>query len=1200
MPAVHGLTIKPKFRHSWCHKSRVWVFVLCLLITTVVTAQDYQTKIYTEAEGLPSAEVKDITQDDLGRLWFATRNGLAVYDGAHWVIHGLDDGLPAANYRLVRRGHSGQIWAAAEDRVSKHISYFDGDSWYTLPLNPGAMESSGRILDIQPMIDQQGDSLVVFIEDAGLFRWREGQGWISIPVQGSLEDLVVYQFALIQGQLYGATSLGLLLIEDQSARLVLAGEAIYAATIGPSPFEPENQVLWLWSESSISVYEANQGKAVFTPRTTPGPVSLPHRLTFDGRGKLFYANKNQLYFVDLTTGSHEKLDQHNGFAGQGATAVFRDREDILWIGSPEGITKVNSFRFANIKSRQGLLDDEVSALLEWKPGEILIGQNRHLALYRNGEISQLYEAPTDRNDTSYRIMDLEAGQDGTVWIAGSKGGLGRLDADEKLTWFSAAQGLKGWVATLAHDSRQQLWLGTNRGLYVFTQGSFKALTQGSETTFVRQINFDDQDRLYAATARSGLLIVDQGRVQEIRFTGEDQANNFFSVLVDRQQRVWVGSLKGLFALRDGTLHRVQVPFLQGRPVYLMIEDGKNNLWLGTDNGVIRWDYAEEARWFTRKDGLAGTETNRAAGLTDASGQVWVGMEGGLSRYQARYDHPAIPVPRVSLQGFEINGQQSELATDLELARGENNLTFAFLCVSFFQGSEIQYQTLLKGYERDWSKPRRYGARYSRYTSLPAGSYQFQVRARNEGGPWSDPYVSPWLTIRKPFWLTWWFLLVALLFVFGLVLALHNQWHTRRISTLLKRRVEEQTRELTAKNEQLHSAKDKAEAGSRAKSEFLATMSHEIRTPLNGVIATANLLKETTLNKEQSEYAEIITLSGEALLAVINDILDFSKIESGEIELLNTVYHPRTLLEDVKRILDVRSSAQETTIQVHVGSDVPEKAWGDANRLRQILLNLTGNAIKFTPSGQVHLSVTQSGQTGRGLRYEVRDTGIGIHQEDLQKLFRPFSQLDTALNRKFGGTGLGLVITKRLVEILGGDLQVESTFGKGSRFFFSLPFHQDEREKISQFDLPTTPMAPREDLASLKILAAEDNEINRRILGRMLRKLGTQVDLVENGLEAVIATKQAAYDVILMDIQMPEMDGLEATKRILTESTGKHRPRIIACTANATGEERARCLAVGMDDFLVKPLKMNKVVEALAQASVPEEANNRNYQVDPSG
>jgi two-component system, sensor histidine kinase and response regulator len=374
------------------------------------------------------------------------------------------------------------------------------------------------------------------------------------------------------------------------------------------------------------------------------------------------------------------------------------------------------------------------------------------------------------------------------------------------------------------------------------------------------------------------------------------------------------------------------------------------------------------------------------------------------------------------------------------------------------------------------------------------------------------------------------------------------------------------------------ASEAAQAASRSKSAFLANMSHEIRTPMNGIIGMTSLLLDSALTEGQREYAETIHASANSLLAVINDILDFSKIEAGKLDIDAAEMDLPASVAEARAILAFQATAKNLRLDVRVDPDVPRRVMGDRQRIRQCLINLISNAIKFTPAGGVTVRVSLAGrQDGHVLaRFEVRDTGIGISSGTLSTLFQPFVQADSSTTRNFGGTGLGLSIVRRLVELMGGDVGVDSALGRGSTFWFVLPLELAEAAPGAAPPVPAK-FVPR---YAGKVLLVEDNLVNQKVARSFLERLGCQVSVAGNGLEAVQACEQGRFDLVLLDLQMPLMDGYAATSSLRKLEQGQRRTPIVALTASAMAGQRERCVDAGMDDLITKPLDVQRLEAVL--------------------
>jgi signal transduction histidine kinase/CheY-like chemotaxis protein/HPt (histidine-containing phosphotransfer) domain-containing protein len=701
---------------------------------------------------------------------------------------------------------------------------------------------------------------------------------------------------------------------------------------------------------------------------------------------------------------------------------------------------------------------------------------------------------------------------------------------------------------------------------------------------------------------------------------------------DRHGTLWVGTAVGLNKMMvgaDGTPRFQRYTSKDGiadDAIAAMLEDQDGQIWVSTSSNIARLDPASGGwRNYDAADGTMEGAYFDASALRAPDGTLYFGGNNGITAFHPRALHDNLIAPRAVITGLQIFGEPVKMrhpglsswpiesAKGITLSAADAVFSLEFSALHFAAPQRNRFAYRLSGFDQDWVAADA-GKRFATYTNLDPGTYTFQVRAANKDGVWSGAPASFQITVLPPYWKTWWFRGLIVLMVAGIgygifrirVDGLRRQKEqledqvsarTERIeqqNRLLERQTAElreqqrqvrrRTDELARANgalqeneERLYLAKQRAEDATRQKSEFLANMSHEMRTPLAGVIGMLGFaLRDGMLKDSTREQILRGQANAQSLLAIINDLLDFSKIEAGKLSIENIDFALDETIEHVVTLFEEQAGAHSVGFAVRLDKDLPRFVVGDPTRLRQILVNLVGNAFKFTTSGMVTVRVErrpddQVDAQGRNMiRFSVEDTGIGIEADALPRLFQKFEQADATTTRRYGGTGLGLAICRQLVELMGGAISAASTPGEGSTFSFVLPLADGVQP-------PVVAQVPREPHTHrLRVLCAEDYPTNQIIVRMMLEEAGHQVDVVENGQLAVAACGRTRYDLILMDGRMPEMDGATATRLIraggpLEAPVLDQHLMIVALTANASEDDRSRYLACGMDAFLTKPI-----------------------------
>ncbi|WP_187313954.1 hybrid sensor histidine kinase/response regulator [Hymenobacter puniceus] len=759
---------------------------------------------------------------------------------------------------------------------------------------------------------------------------------------------------------------------------------------------------------------------------------------------------------------------------------------------------------------------------------------------------------------------------GDIWVGTALDGVYRLPADttQAAEHFTTANGLlHNTIYALAADSAGRIWLGTHdTGLAFWQRGRFHYFRFRTGAIDVSALLTDDVGRVWIGTEGSSVLCYEKGKLRPYGPAEGLLSPYCYTLLPVRWGSSYHGGYRHDFRAEQVlAVHRNSLSILDGarqhfRPVAL------------PDNPLVR-------------------ELLPAATVAWNDYCIWIQTRTGLLCVRTNYPVlPSLSVPAPAILRSEVDGAAQVPQQLGQLSATRHRLGFAFRAVSLLAGpASLQYQYRLHGYDMVWSKPST--ATEAQFAQLDAGTYEFEVRARRgETGQWSAPATVAF-SIATPFWQTWWFAALSVLaagagiwaFVRGREAVLRQQ--KLQLETTVRERTQElrqQKAYIEDMNAELTVARDVAEASRKAKAQFLANMSHEIRTPMNAVIGLSHLLRQTPLTGEQSEYLEAVQSSSQNLLVIINDILDSSKIEAGKMTLEHAAFRLPELLRRVASMFRFVTESKQLYFRLEIGPGVPAAVFGDSVRLNQVLVNLVGNAIKFTTTGGVTLraSVPEGAidPTRPTVHFAVQDTGIGIPADKLDAIFEDFSQANTSTTRQFGGTGLGLSIARNLVELHGGRLSVNSAVGVGSTFHFSITYEVADPVTVpAEASLAVGRFEP-----ALRVLVAEDNELNQLVARKTLEAWNVQVTMAANGRLAVEAAAATSFDAVLMDVQMPEMDGYEASRQLRVHFPDADQFPIIGLTASALPEDRALALEAGMNDTLAKPFDPAVLFARLAQ------------------
>jgi signal transduction histidine kinase/ligand-binding sensor domain-containing protein/CheY-like chemotaxis protein len=1194
----------------------------------------------TTHDGLTSSSVSKILQDSQGIIWMATQAGLNRYDGTEFTLFEHDPFNPnSLAHNLIQTMYlddEGVIWLGTYGGLNR----FDPRNERFLPYihDPDESGSLSNNVVVSIIRDSSGSIWVGTMN--GLNRLDEESGSFSrympnMADNTSLPDKVVRSLELDgDGNLWVGTYGGLCRYRPESDDFEVFRADPQDSRSLPSPYvmtiirdEQRPGRFWIgtWG-GGVSSFDIASGRAE-TLKTGEKEV---YQLLQDRLGRLWIGTwGGGLVLLDprdgetlhLTSGKDSCL---SGLAHDVVYSLFEDASGLIWIGTNGGGINTfadweNGYRFIvnDAENPASLASGKVEAIWEDNDGTIWIGVysgglNRYNPF--DGTIERYLHNPDDPMSLSNDIVNaIFRDSRGELWVGTNdglnrylpeSGGFERIRADGSV-WTPP----ENTIFELMEDSEGNLWLGTNSSgavRYHVREGRYETFDfdpadPGSlSDDLVRTILEDRTGNIWVGTNNGLNLFLPESRTFRRYLHSPDNmkslsSSNIRRLMQDSSGTLWIatsgGGLNRYHALDDSFTFISRRDGLLSNHIMGLVEKSAGEIWVSTNLGIsILNTLGETFQTIDESSGLLSGELSSGL-LLDSRDRLYVGGTKGLTRIDSLSEPREGYTPPVVLTDFEVLGQKRTAHTgpdglfeEIRLQYADNLISFRFAILDYSSPERNQYAYKLEGFDQEWVYAGRQNS--VRYTNLNPGSYTLRVIGAGSRGNWNREGLVIPLRIAAPWWRSLpafglYLLALAGLATAGLRVLMRRQLAAAEQITrqqTINRILEEKVRQRTA---EIQKSRLIAEKATRAKSLFLANMSHEIRTPLNGIFGMHSLLASSKLNRRQREYLEFSTMAAENLNQLVNDLLDFESIESGTLKLHPVNFSLKESLEFVYSLFEQRAGVKglEFSLAVDTGK-APDLVTGDRTRFVQVLNNIVGNALKYTEKGSVGIELAglpAVGETGGLYTITVSDTGIGIPAEKIDSIFDNFTQLDEGYDKSARGVGLGLAIVKRLLEAMGGTIRVESRPEEGSRFTVKLKFPEAPSHNE---ELPAASLATESEtgpVAGGVILICEDEAINRLYLSSVLTQRGYSVDTASNGRKALDAAERGDYSLVLMDLGMPEMDGLEATRRIRLLAGCETVP-ILALTAHTYAEDIQRTRDAGMNDFISKPIDEKLLLE----------------------
>jgi signal transduction histidine kinase/ligand-binding sensor domain-containing protein/CheY-like chemotaxis protein len=1171
-----------------CLSSAAW----CLDRHKPIT--QYVHTVWNSGDGLPQNSIQTLLQTKDGYVWIGTQEGLVRFNGQEFKVFNKanTDAIRHNDVRQLYQARDGALWIGTFG--GGLVRYKDGVfSGYTV---------------------QQGlshNTITSILED--------GHGKLWVGTNDGLNELVPGETITFK-KASGLDGLVQAIEEDSSERLVVATRGGLDLVINGKPageytslvsrkkavislFRDLSGVLWVGTESH-GLDALGAGKRTHYGAKQGLPDTPIKTIYQDKEGTLWVGTQGG-GICRLVSARFDCYSSKNGLTGDYVESIIQDQEGSLWVGTETG--GINVFRegpLTNYGREMGLIGSP-RAIVQDPDGSLWIGTTTGVWRMQGTTVTS-YQ--TNKGPANNYVYAMFQDRHGNLWVGTDEGGLNKFTGHSVKNYRKSDGLTDDWIPAVYEDRAGDIWVGTFwGGISRLHKGKFTNYTtrEGLGSNRVWAIHQDHQGNLWFGTD-AGLSLFRDGKfmnydLQEVSPKGPEMGSTVVVIYEDSDHVLWLGTYGGgLKRFKDGKFASITARHgLADDTTWSILEDDLGYFWMSSNRGIFRVKKSELIAFAEGKlarvvsqsygvtDGMESTECNGGSQYS-----AWKTKEGKLLfaclKSVVVVDPNSLrrnPVaPPVAIEAVKINQQEVPVDRKATVPVGIGEVEFQYAALSYVAPKKVTFKCKLEGYDQDWKNPCTPGS--SHYTNLDPGEYTFHVQAANNDGEWNYKGKDFNFYLVPRFYQTTWFYALCV-FLLMLSAAAGYMWRVREV----RKKERELVVLVASRTRELQAAKEVAEAATRAKSDFLANMSHEIRTPLNGVTGMLELVDQSELSSDQKQLVSMAQDSANTLMVVINDILDFSKIEAAKLAFDVREFELAETVAQATRTMALRAHQKGLELAYQVDPEVPRFLMGDAHRIKQVLINLIGNAIKFTEKGEVVLRVTGEerapGETR--LRFAVSDTGIGIPAEKQQLIFEAFSQADASTTRKYGGTGLGLAISSRIVELMGGRIWVESELGRGSTFYFTATLQASAGGAKAA-------MAVQQDLVGVRALVVDDSASNRGILYKALKTWGLSVGLAGSVADALRELREAArqerlYQLLIVDGHMPAADGFDLVQQI-RQAPEAAPAMVMMLTSDDYYASLRRCGQLGVNAHLIKPVRLCELLMAIRQAMSPADGQVR--------